>query len=52
MLTLVIVLLGIWLILAVIGFVFKGLMWLAVIAIILFVGTAAVGWVRRNVVDR
>jgi hypothetical protein len=52
MITLVIVLLAIWLIVAVIGFVFKGLMWLAVVAIILFVATFAIGWVRRKAVNR
>ncbi|MGA7203809.1 MAG: hypothetical protein WBX27_04160 [Specibacter sp.] len=52
MITLVIVLLAIWLIVAVVGFVFKGLMWLAVVAIILFVATAAIGWVRRKAVER
>lgn len=45
-------LLALWLVLgvagAVIGFVIKGLFWIAVIAGALFVGTAAVGWVRRE----
>lgn len=52
MATLVIVLLVIWLILAVAGFVIKGLLWLAVVAAILFVATAAVGWVKRKAVER
>lgn len=52
MATLVIILLAVWLIVAVIGFVFEGLMWLAVVALILFVATAAVGWVRRKSVER
>ncbi len=52
MATLVIVLLAVWLIVAVVGFVFEGLMWLAVVALILFVATAAVGWVRRKSVER
>ncbi|AIX99746.1 hypothetical protein ART_0148 [Arthrobacter sp. PAMC 25486] len=47
-----IVLLAVWLILAVIGFVFEGLMWLAIVAVILFVATAAIGWVRRKAVER
>jgi hypothetical protein len=49
---LIIVLLVIWLITAVIGFAFEGLLWLAIIAIILFVGTAAIGFVRRNAIRR
>jgi hypothetical protein len=48
MLFLLIVLLVIWLILAVVGFAFKGLVWLAIIGIILFVATAIIGMVRRN----
>jgi hypothetical protein len=49
---LIIVLLVLWLIAAVIGFAFKGLLWLAIIGIVLFVGTAAIGFVRRNVTRR
>jgi hypothetical protein len=48
MLILIIVLLVLWLITAVIGFAFEGLFWLAVIGIVLFVGTAAVGVIRRK----
>lgn len=48
MVVLIIVLLVLWLIAAVIGFAFKGLLWIAIIAIVLFVGTAAIGFVRRN----
>jgi hypothetical protein len=51
-LVLVIVLLVVWLILAVVGFAIKGLMWLAIIGIILFVGTAAIGVVRRKALRR
>jgi hypothetical protein len=47
-LVLVIVLLVLWLIVAVVGFAFKGLIWLALVGIILFVGTAAIGFVRRK----
>ncbi|MCU1505410.1 MAG: hypothetical protein QOD27_477 [Microbacteriaceae bacterium] len=49
MLTLVIVLLAIWLILSIVGFAIKGLLWLAFIGIILFVATAIVGFIRRSV---
>ncbi|MDQ1487464.1 MAG: hypothetical protein QOJ62_3157 [Actinomycetota bacterium] len=52
MLILIIVLLVLWLIAAVIGFAFKGLVWLAIIGIILFVGTAAIGFVRRKTLRR
>jgi hypothetical protein len=48
MITLVVVLLVIWLVLAVVGFAIKGLLWLAIIGIILFVGTAIVGGIRRR----
>jgi len=48
MLVLVIILLVLWLVAAVIGFAFKGLLWLAIIGIILFIGTAAIGFVRRK----
>lgn len=40
------VLLVIWLVFAVLGFVIKGLFWLAIIGIVLFLGTVAYGAVR------
>jgi hypothetical protein len=49
MVGLVVGLLVIWLILAVLGLVIKGLFWLFVIAAVLFVATAIIGWVRRRV---
>lgn len=52
MLVLVIVLLTLWLILAVVGFAIKGLIWLAIVGIILFLGTAAIGVVRRRALRR
>lgn len=45
---LIIGLLVIWLILSVLGFVIKGLFWLAVIGIVLFVATAGIGWFRNR----
>ncbi|MFI7543469.1 hypothetical protein [Actinoplanes sp. NPDC049599] len=51
-LVLLIVLLVLWLILAVVGFAIKGLLWLAIIGIILFLGTAAIGVVRRKAMRR
>jgi hypothetical protein len=50
MLALVGVLLVVWVVLAVLGFVIKGLVWLAIVGIVLFVATAAFGWVRRKAV--
>jgi hypothetical protein len=51
-LVLVIVLLVLWFIVAVVGFAFKELIWLALVGIILFVGTAAIGFVRRKDLGR
>lgn len=48
MLTFILVLLAIWLLLSILGFVIKGLLWLAFIGIILFVVTAVYGWIKRN----
>ncbi|UEL27823.1 MULTISPECIES: hypothetical protein [Micrococcaceae] len=45
---LIITLLIIWLVLSILGFVIKGLVWLAVIGLVLFVATAVWGWVKRN----
>ncbi|MFJ7622202.1 hypothetical protein [Rhodococcus qingshengii] len=41
-------LLILWLVFVVVGFVAKGLLWLAIIGIILFVATAVWGWIKRN----
>jgi hypothetical protein len=38
----------IWLALAVLGFIIKGLLWLGIIAAVLFVVTGLWGWVKRN----
>ncbi|MET4001833.1 hypothetical protein BJ956_002039 [Arthrobacter psychrochitiniphilus] len=45
---LIVGLLIIWLILAVLGFAVKGLFWLAIIGLVLFVATGAIGWIRRR----
>jgi type IV secretory pathway TrbL component len=45
---LILTLLLIWLVLSVLGLVFKGLFWLFVIGAILFLGTAALGWIKRR----
>ncbi|GLU47331.1 hypothetical protein [Nocardiopsis ansamitocini] len=47
MLNLILVLLAIWLVLSVIGLVVKGLFWLFVIGVVLFLATAAWGWFQR-----
>ncbi|WP_198943109.1 hypothetical protein [Actinophytocola xanthii] len=52
MLVLVIVLLAAWLILSVVGFAIKGLLWLGLIGVVLFVATAAIGAVRRKSLRR
>ena len=41
-------LLVLWLVFVVVGFVAKGLLWLAILGIVLFVATAAWGWIKRN----
>ena len=41
-------LLVVWLVITVLGAVIKGLLWLAVVGAILFIGTAVLGWTRRN----
>ena len=41
-------LLVVWLVFAILGFVVKGLLWLAIIGIVLFVATAGWGWAKRN----
>lgn len=45
--TVIVILLVLWAVLAVVGFVFEGLLWLAVIGIILFAGTLVVGIIRQ-----
>jgi len=46
MMKLIVFLLVLWLVFAVLGFVIKGLFWLAVIGIILFLATAVFGWLK------
>jgi hypothetical protein len=41
-------LLVIWLILSIVGFVVKGLIWLAIICLVLFVATGVWGWLKRR----
>ena len=48
MLGFLVLLLVVWVAFIVIGAVIKGLFWLAVIGLILFLVTAAMGWLRRR----
>ena len=48
MVYLILVLLAIWLILAILGIVIRGLFWLAVIGGLLFVATAVWGWLQNR----
>ncbi|QIZ97075.1 hypothetical protein [Leifsonia sp. PS1209] len=48
MLTVIVILLVVWAILAVVGFAIQGLLWLGIIGIILFIGTLIFGIVRRS----
>jgi hypothetical protein len=52
MLVLVIVLLAVWLVVSIIGFALKGLIWLGIIGVVLFIATAAIGAVRRKALRR
>ena len=48
MLRLLGLLLVVWLVITVIGAVVKGLFWLAVIGLLFFVATVALGWNKRD----
>lgn len=52
LLGLLVVALIIWLVLVVLGFLVKGLVWLAIIGVILFVATAVVGGMKRSTLRR
>jgi len=41
-------LLVVWLVITIAGAVIKGLFWLAVVGVLFFVATAAIGWSKRN----
>jgi hypothetical protein len=42
------ILLVVWLVLAILGFVIKGLFWLAIVGLVLFLATAVYGAVKRR----
>lgn len=46
--TLLIILLILWLGLSILGFVVKGLVWLAVLGIVLFLATLVIGLIRNS----
>jgi hypothetical protein len=48
MLRIIVFLLVVWLVLAVLGFIIKGLFWLAILGLILFAVTGVVGYLRRG----
>ena len=48
-LTLIVVLLVVWVVIAALGFVVKGLFWLAIVGIVLFLATLAFGAIKRRV---
>ncbi|SOC49981.1 hypothetical protein SAMN05660748_2717 [Blastococcus aggregatus] len=48
MLGFIALLLVIWLAVAIIGAVVEGFLWLLVVGVVLFVATAAFGWVKRR----
>ncbi|TWH71980.1 hypothetical protein [Modestobacter roseus] len=48
MLGFIALLLVIWLALTVVGAVVEGLFWLVIVGAVLFLATAAFGWVKRN----
>ncbi|ABY22201.1 hypothetical protein RSal33209_0451 [Renibacterium salmoninarum ATCC 33209] len=48
MLQIILIILVVWIGLVVLGFLIKGLFWLAVVGVILFLATAAFGWLKRN----
>ena len=41
-------LLVVWLVITVLGAIIEGLFWLAVVGLVFFVATAALGWNKRN----
>lgn len=47
--TAIVILLVVWAVLAVVGFVFEGLLWLTVVGVILFLGTLIVGVIRQRI---
>ncbi len=47
--TVLVILLVVWVVLSVVGFAFEGVLWLAIIGIVLFVGTLIFGIIRQRI---
>jgi hypothetical protein len=45
-------LLVVWLVLAIVGAVVKGMVWLLILGVVLFIATAAWGWAKRETMGR
>ncbi len=45
--TVIVILIVVWAVLAVLGFAFHGLLWLAIIGLVLLAGTLVFGFVRQ-----
>lgn len=48
MVTVLWILIVAWVLLAIVGFAIEGLLWLAVVGIVLFIGTIVFGLIRRR----
>lgn len=48
MLALIGILLVVWLVLTILGAVIEGLFWLAIVGVVLFLATAAYGFIKRK----
>lgn len=48
MVKIIVILLVIWVIFSIVGFVIEGLLWLAAIGIVLFFATLVWGWLKRK----
>ncbi len=48
MLKIVVALLILWVVLSIVGFVIEGLLWLAVVGLVLFAATVVWGWLKRR----
>lgn len=48
MVTVLWILIVTWVLLAIVGFAIEGLLWLAVVGIVLFIGTIVFGLIRRR----
>ena len=48
----VIVLVVLWVILAIVGFAIKGLLWLGIIGIVLVIATVIIAFVRRSALSK